>query len=88
MAPLIFLGKRSYSLYLVQFLAAQIVAHFLPALGYVNGTFGVVTALTAIVLASAVYAAVELPFIGFGKRLTSRADAGLPARRALVVEAE
>jgi peptidoglycan/LPS O-acetylase OafA/YrhL len=73
--PLALIGRLSYSLYLVQVLAARLVARFVPAIGYVNGTFAVVTALVGTALAALVYATVEQPFIRLGKAVAGRTSA-------------
>ncbi|GGP37039.1 acyltransferase [Saccharothrix coeruleofusca] len=65
--PMTFVGERSYSLYLVQFLGATIVAFAVPGIeGWAKA--GAVVALS-LVLASLLYRAVELPMIGAGRKV-------------------
>jgi peptidoglycan/LPS O-acetylase OafA/YrhL len=68
--PMQFVGERSYSLYLVQTIAATVIWFFWPALSGI-GQSVVVTAL-GLALASALYATVEIPMINLGRRVITR----------------
>ncbi|WP_086660726.1 acyltransferase family protein [Lentzea kentuckyensis] len=68
--PMQFVGERSYSLYLVQTIAATVIWFFWPALSGL-GQAAVVTAL-GLALASVLYATVEIPMIGLGRRVITR----------------
>ena len=68
--PMQFVGERSYSLYLVQTIAATIIAFFWPALSGI-GQSVVVTAL-GLALASVLYTTVEIPMINLGRRVITR----------------
>ncbi|MFD5827971.1 acyltransferase family protein [Lentzea sp. NPDC060358] len=79
--PMQFVGERSYSLYLVQTIAATIVWFFWPRLAGL-GQAVVVTA-AGLVLASVLYKAVEIPMINLGRRVIARQrarDADVPPR--------
>ncbi|MEU7477564.1 acyltransferase [Lentzea sp. NPDC042327] len=68
--PMQFVGERSYSLYLVQTVAATVIWFFWPEL---SGT-GQAVAVTALglALASVLYRAVEIPMINLGRRVIAR----------------
>ncbi|MCG8928326.1 acyltransferase [Lentzea sp. CC55] len=68
--PMQFVGERSYSLYLVQTIAATVLALVWPELSGL-GQAVVVTAL-GLVLASVLYATVEIPMIDLGRRVITR----------------
>ncbi|SDG36262.1 Peptidoglycan/LPS O-acetylase OafA/YrhL, contains acyltransferase and SGNH-hydrolase domains [Lentzea fradiae] len=68
--PMQFVGERSYSLYLVQTIAATIIWYFRPELSGLGQSVAV-TAL-GLVLASVLYAAVEIPMIDLGRRVIAR----------------
>ncbi|MCR3748229.1 acyltransferase family protein [Lentzea californiensis] len=76
--PMQFVGERSYSLYLVQTIAATIIAFFWPALSGL-GQAVVVTAL-GLALASVLYATVEIPMINLGRRVITRQRAKAAVR--------
>ncbi|MDX8035235.1 acyltransferase [Lentzea sp. BCCO 10_0856] len=68
--PMQFVGERSYSLYLVQTIAATIIWFFWPAMSGL-GQSAVVTAL-GLALASVLYVTVEIPMINLGRRVITR----------------
>jgi peptidoglycan/LPS O-acetylase OafA/YrhL len=68
--PMQFVGERSYSLYLVQTIAATVIWFFWPALSGL-GQSVVVTAL-GLALASVLYVTVEIPMINLGRRVITR----------------
>jgi peptidoglycan/LPS O-acetylase OafA/YrhL len=67
--PLRFLGDRSYSIYLVQSLAAHAADGLFTRVGFGHTRFLLVATL-AVVFADVLYRAVELPMIKLGHRLT------------------
>ncbi|MBC3839485.1 acyltransferase [Streptacidiphilus sp. 4-A2] len=75
--PLVFVGERSYGLYLFQFLAGAMLFALVPG---VRGEPGVLAAtlvaLAALAVADLTHRRVEQPMIGLGRRLTRRPDAG------------
>lgn len=67
---MVFIGERSYSVYLMQSIAASCVALLLPQ---VKDTWRATTvALVALAMATVLYHWVELPMIALGRRLTKR----------------
>ncbi|MEV6240950.1 acyltransferase [Lentzea sp. NPDC051838] len=68
--PMQFVGERSYSLYLVQTIAATVIWFFWPSLSGI----GQAVAVTAVglALASALYVTVEIPMIEHGRRVIAR----------------
>ena len=85
--PMQFVGERSYSLYLVQTIAATIAWFFWPALSGL-GQSVVVTAV-GLALASALYVTVEVPMINLGRRVITRRHAKTaPAQQAPTPQSE
>ncbi|HEX7307158.1 acyltransferase [Lentzea sp.] len=79
--PMQFVGERSYSLYLVQTIAATVIWFFWPRLAGL-GQAVVVTAL-ALALASVLYKVVEIPMINLGRRVIARGrETGVPRQGA------
>ncbi|GLY53995.1 acyltransferase [Lentzea sp. NBRC 102530] len=76
--PMQFVGERSYSLYLVQTIAATIVWFFWPAASGLGQSF-VVTGV-GLALASVLYATVEIPMIDLGRRVITRQRAKAAVR--------
>ena len=76
--PMQFVGERSYSLYLVQTIAATVIAFIWPALSGL-GQAVVVTAL-GLALASVLYLTVEIPMINVGRRVITRQRAQAAVR--------
>lgn len=70
---LVFLGKRSYSLYLVQFLAHDVVDTLVPGLPPRTST-GLAVAATGFAIADLLYRLVESPLIAAGKRVSRRLE--------------
>jgi len=83
--PMQFVGERSYSLYLVQTIAATILAFFWPALSGI-GQSVVVTGL-GLALASVLYLTVEIPMINVGRRVIARQRAQAAVRAGVAQEA-
>ncbi|MET8760523.1 acyltransferase [Lentzea sp. NPDC004782] len=76
--PMQFVGERSYSLYLVQTVAATVIWFFWPTLSGL-GQSVVVTAL-GLALASVLYATVEIPMITLGRLVITRQRAAAAVR--------
>ncbi|WP_042370998.1 acyltransferase family protein [Streptacidiphilus neutrinimicus] len=77
-APMRFVGERSYSLYLVQNLAALAVMGALPRL---HGLPLAITMATAsLLLADLIYRYVEVPFIELGRKAIKKRDVAPPSR--------
>lgn len=70
--PMVWLGERSYSLYLVQQVAAVVLLSTVPALPDEHIVTAVGVTLVGLAMADLLYRWVELPMIGLGKRLTTR----------------
>ncbi|MEU4333648.1 acyltransferase [Micromonospora lupini] len=70
--PLVFVGERSYSMYLVQFIAAQVAIGLLPTKGRHGTVIFVGAVVVGLILADVLYRWVELPMIGVGRRLAAR----------------
>ncbi len=70
-APLRWLGERSYSIYLVQFLANIVVSSVLLMSGF-GLVKAVLVAVVASVIADVIYRAVEAPAIALGRWITAR----------------
>ncbi|SES35486.1 acyltransferase family protein [Lentzea albida] len=79
--PMQFVGERSYSLYLVQTIAATIIAFFWPALSGLGQS--VVVTAAGLVLASVLYATVEIPMIDLGRRVVTRQRAKAAVKAAV-----
>jgi peptidoglycan/LPS O-acetylase OafA/YrhL len=79
--PMQFVGERSYSLYLVQTIAATAIWFCWPALSGIGQSVAV-TAL-GLALASALYLAVEIPMINLGRRVITRQRAKAVVRAEL-----
>ncbi|HUQ61107.1 acyltransferase [Lentzea sp.] len=85
--PMQFVGERSYSLYLVQTIAATVIWFFWPDLSGL-GQSVVVTAL-GLALASVLHATVEIPMINVGRWVIARRRlAALPAQDAPAPQSE
>lgn len=79
--PMQFVGERSYSLYLVQTIAATVLWFFWPAMSGL-GQSVLVTAL-GLALASVLYVTVEIPMINLGRRVITRQRAQAAVKAAL-----
>lgn len=75
--PMVFVGQRSYSVYLVQFLAGAATAGLFPRLSgsHSPGT-AMVTWVVSLLFADLLYRRVEQPMIAFGKRVSRRGAPG------------
>jgi peptidoglycan/LPS O-acetylase OafA/YrhL len=81
--PFVFVGERSYSLYLIQGVAAIVVLSSAPALRNGSGTIRMVIILVvALLAADLIYRWAEAPLIEVGRRLARRPDASTPVRLA------
>ncbi|MBM0279232.1 acyltransferase family protein [Micromonospora tarensis] len=70
--PLVFVGERSYSLYLVQAIAARAAAGLVPAIAHRSTAFFLATTVVGLVIADVLYRWIELPMIEVGRRLAAR----------------
>lgn len=70
--PLVFVGERSYSLYLVQIIAAIAVSTAIPAIAPGSTRYLVAVLITGLLLSDLMYRWVELPMIEVGRRLAAR----------------
>ncbi|MCO1599553.1 acyltransferase [Micromonospora sp. RHAY321] len=70
--PLVFIGERSYSMYLVQSIAARVAIGLLPAMGRRSTAVFLGAVVVALVVADVLYRWVELPMIEVGRRLAAR----------------
>jgi peptidoglycan/LPS O-acetylase OafA/YrhL len=70
--PLVFVGERSYSLYLVQILAAKAVAGLMPAYARPGSKHLVAGLIIGLLAADLLYRWVELPMINLGRRFAPR----------------
>ncbi len=76
--PLVFVGERSYSLYLIQSIASRVAGGLVPALGHRSTGFFVATTVVALLAADLMYRWVELPMIEVGRRLAARVSRPAP----------
>ncbi|MET8463566.1 acyltransferase family protein [Micromonospora zamorensis] len=70
--PLVFIGERSYSMYLIQSIAARVAIGLLPALGRRSTGVFLGAVVVALIVADVLYRWVELPMIEVGRRLAAR----------------
>jgi peptidoglycan/LPS O-acetylase OafA/YrhL len=70
--PMVFIGERSYSLYLVQLIAAATVSGLLPSSAHSGTRYLVATVLVGLAGADLLYRWVEQPMIEVGRRLAAR----------------
>jgi peptidoglycan/LPS O-acetylase OafA/YrhL len=77
--PFIFVGERSYSLYLIQISVAEAVSGFAIWRQW-NFEFAVMVFLAGLVAADVLYRYLEKPMIRVGRRLEEAAASGLAAR--------
>lgn len=71
-APLRFVGRRSYAIYLVQFVAFHVVATTVPGLSTYSVGTALVSAVVSLALADLLHRTVERPMIGAGRRVSDR----------------
>ncbi|MEV0808601.1 acyltransferase [Micromonospora sp. NPDC050200] len=79
--PLAFIGERSYSLYLVQYIAAAVVAGLAPSVPR-GTTFFLATVVVGLLAADLLHRWVELPMIDLGRRLAARGRKAAPEAAA------
>ena len=70
--PLVFVGERSYSLYLVQYLAMTTVIALVPSYAGHSTRLFVATTVLSLLAADLLYRWVEQPMIGVGRRFSGR----------------
>lgn len=70
--PLVFVGERSYSLYLIQAIAARAAAGMMPAIAHRSTAFFMATTVVALLFADLMYRWIEVPLIEVGRRLAAR----------------
>ncbi|GLZ60429.1 acyltransferase [Micromonospora sp. NBRC 107095] len=70
--PLVFVGERSYSLYLVQYLAMTTVIALVPSYAGHSTRLFVATTVVGLLAADLLYRWVEQPMIGAGRRFSGR----------------
>ncbi|MEV0214908.1 acyltransferase [Micromonospora sp. NPDC050695] len=70
--PLVFIGERSYSMYLIQSIAARVAVGLLPAMGRRSTAVFLGAVVVALIVADVLYRWVELPMIEVGRRLAAR----------------
>ncbi|MFI6237330.1 acyltransferase family protein [Micromonospora sp. NPDC050784] len=70
--PLVFVGERSYSLYLVQYLAMTTVIALVPSYAGHSTRLFVATTVVGLLAADLLYRWVEQPMIGVGRRFSGR----------------
>ncbi|SIN14927.1 acyltransferase family protein [Micromonospora cremea] len=86
--PLVFVGERSYSLYLVQYIAMAMVVGLVPSYGVHGTRLFVATTVVGLLAADLLFRWVEQPMIAVGRRLSGRGrgvpptPAGAPAPRS------
>ncbi|MEU4556386.1 acyltransferase family protein [Micromonospora violae] len=73
--PLVFVGERSYSLYLVQYLAMTTVIALVPSYAGHSTRLFVGTTVVGLLAADLLYRWVEQPMIGVGRRLSGHGKA-------------
>lgn len=74
-APMRFVGERSYSLYLVQGIAGTVVMLSVPAFGAHRTATGVAVTIVSLLMADLLFRWVEQPMIAFGRKVVSRPNA-------------
>ena len=79
--PLVFIGERSYSLYLVQGIAGQAVISTLPVLQSYQPWQWLMVAAVSLIIADLLYRTVEQPLIKVGRRIIDRRKAAEQARK-------
>lgn len=70
--PMVFVGERSYSLYLVQLIAASIVVRLVPGWSHASSKQLIATLLVGLAGADLLYRWVEQPMIRLGRRFATR----------------
>ncbi|SDZ21121.1 Peptidoglycan/LPS O-acetylase OafA/YrhL, contains acyltransferase and SGNH-hydrolase domains [Amycolatopsis xylanica] len=84
LAPMRFIGERSYSLYLLQGVAGIAVAATIPQFSAHRTLTAVAVTLVSLAMADMLYRWVEQPMIGVGRRIVARRHAKIAARRESV----
>jgi peptidoglycan/LPS O-acetylase OafA/YrhL len=88
--PMVFVGERSYSLYLIQFIAAEAVMRLVPAWrGHSGSKLLLGTLIVGLLAADLLYRWVEQPMINLGRRFaaTRRQPGSQPAEAGGTAEA-
>ncbi|RLK60062.1 acyltransferase family protein [Actinokineospora cianjurensis] len=67
--PMVFIGERSYSLYLLQNIAGFVVASAIPMFAPHGLATAVVVTAVGVLMADVIYRRVELPMIALGRRV-------------------
>jgi peptidoglycan/LPS O-acetylase OafA/YrhL len=80
--PMVFVGERSYSLYLVQDIAAKTVVGLVPSIAHRGSKFVLATLVVGLLAADLLYRWVEQPMIELGRRLAQRHKKANPAEAA------
>jgi peptidoglycan/LPS O-acetylase OafA/YrhL len=80
--PLVFIGERSYSLYLVQGIAGQAVISTIPRLEAYQPWQWLMVAAVSLIIADLLYRTVEQPLIKVGRRIIDRRKAAEEARKS------
>jgi peptidoglycan/LPS O-acetylase OafA/YrhL len=80
--PMVFIGERSYSLYLVQGVAGLVVAASIPVFAVHRTITAIVVTIVSLLMADLLYRWLELPMINVGKWLI--AHRGRSARTAAI----
>lgn len=78
MSPLVAIGKRSYSLYLIQMTASAAASGLIPAIARNTLIYLAATLAVALVFADVIYRWVELPLIEQGREIIERRRARRP----------
>jgi peptidoglycan/LPS O-acetylase OafA/YrhL len=87
---LVFLGRISYSIYLVHIIVINVLYHYLEKYITFPPHAGIFTCVTLIVIAGVIAAAtamhylIELPFIKFGKNITRKMKPSLIIKREVI----
>jgi peptidoglycan/LPS O-acetylase OafA/YrhL len=80
---MVFLGERSYSIYLVQFVAGYAVVGMFPGLSERSPLRALVTVLVSVMFADLLYRGVERPMINWGKQVARRGAGSVERLRSV-----
>jgi len=84
--PMVFIGERSYAIYLLQSLAFSITATVIPWLPRATPIFALAGTVVAVLIADLAHRRLEVPMIDLGRRLIKRLDDRADRDRPTVVE--